>query len=717
LLTWVCLAFTAVAWGVVSQETWEILRQRMDAGNPWGSLEQALFILIVQGMLYGNFVYQLTRLGYLYRHRAHWAAPAAAREAVYDGDAPALLILVPSYKEELAVVRRTLLSAALQDCPNRRVMLLLDDPPDSPDARDQQALAAARRLPRLLQEIFDAAAAPFGEAQREFLARRESGMVDHAAETACVARLYLQAAERVDALAATYPVLDHADRLLHGQVFARAVAAHRDRARSLVRGEPLALQGLQREYRRLAELFRVELDSFERKRYVNLSHESNKAMNLNSYIGLLGRSWRVVARPDGWHLQEGAGGFSQAAADFILTLDADSLVVPEYAATLLAEMRRPGNERLAVAQTPYNAIPGCPGQLERLAGATTDIQYIIHQGLTRYGATFWVGANALLRMAALADIRQETEERGFKMPVFIQDRTVIEDTESSVDLVARGWRLFNYPARLAFSATPPDFGSLLIQRRRWANGGLIILPKLLRCLSGGNLVAGFFQVHYLLSIALVNVGFVILLGHTFETSIASAWLPLTALPYFFLYARDLRHSGYAASDLWRIYALNLLLLPVNLGGVLKSLEQALTGRRIPFGRTPKVSGRTAAPALYVVAEYVLLAACLSLAVIDGQQERWKAAAFHLANGLLLTYAIAAFIGLRGSWEDLRSSLPGLAGSAMPPLGVSPAPAPRPAAASLSGAGRLQPISAAMQTLPRPAPRRRSGAAAAHDVFP
>ena len=33
---------------------------------------------------------------------------------------------------------------------------------------------------------------------------------------------------------------------------------------------------------------------------------------------------------------------------------------------------------------------------------------------------------------------------------------MIEDTESTVDLIDRGWRLYNYPDRLAYSATPPD---------------------------------------------------------------------------------------------------------------------------------------------------------------------------------------------------------------------------------------------------------------------
>ena len=33
---------------------------------------------------------------------------------------------------------------------------------------------------------------------------------------------------------------------------------------------------------------------------------------------------------------------------------------------------------------------------------------------------------------------------------FVHDRTVIEDTESSIDLVEKGWTLFNYPERLSY---------------------------------------------------------------------------------------------------------------------------------------------------------------------------------------------------------------------------------------------------------------------------
>jgi hypothetical protein len=419
-------------------------------------------------------------------------------------------------------------------------------------------------------------------------------------------------------------------------------------------------------YRRLAGLFRVDITCFERKQYVDLPHAPNKAANLNAYLGLLGTQVREIPEERGPFLDvrglADAGARAADAttipnADYVITLDADSLLCPEYALRLVDVMEQPGNETLAVVQTPYSAIPNPPSVLERVAGATTDIQYVIHQGFTWCNATFWVGANALLRKAALDDIRQAEVERGFSVPKYIQDRTVIEDTESTVDLIARGWRLYNYPERLAYSATPPDFGALLIQRRRWANGGLLIVPKLLRYAVTGpirrtHIPELFMRLHYLVSICGVNVSLLLLVLVPFDDGVQSAWLPLTALPYFLLYWRDLRQIGYRNGDIIRVYALNILLLPVNLAGVGKSLHQAVTRQKIPFGRTPKVGDRTATPAFFVLAELLVLTYCLGALGWDVLAARWSHALFSLANALVLGYAIVAFIGVRASAEDL-----------------------------------------------------------------
>src|SRR3569623_835092 len=80
------------------------------------------------------------------------------------------------------------------------------------------------------------------------------------------------------------------------------------------------------------------------------------------------------------------------------------------------------------------------------------------------------------RHTALKEFAVREVERGYPVQRFIQDRTVIEDTESSGDLAVRGWRLYNYPERLAYCVTPPDFGTLIFHCRRWANGGLIFQP-------------------------------------------------------------------------------------------------------------------------------------------------------------------------------------------------------------------------------------------------
>src|SRR5215216_6531716 len=67
------------------------------------------------------------------------------------------------------------------------------------------------------------------------------------------------------------------------------------------------------------------------------------------------------------------------------------------------------------------------------------------------------------------------------------------------------------------SARPPsDFGALVIQRRRWANGGLIIFPRLIELWSGGQspragTLETIIRSHYLLSPALANVGVLLLL--------------------------------------------------------------------------------------------------------------------------------------------------------------------------------------------------------------
>jgi cellulose synthase (UDP-forming) len=667
LYTWVSVAITAIATFLLYKDIFVVLNEKA-LSHSWGHFTQdTIFAAIFLVLIYGNIVYQLARVGYLYRLRQHKRCEGQDTDdlCLLEKTPPLVTILVPSYKEETHIVRQTLLSSALQDYPLRRVVLLIDDPPRPTDPDDLRRLTSARSLPGELQKLFDAAATRYHKAYRQYLERAGEDHLDVSKEFQALSELYEEAANWFHIQAGQYPVQDHTDELFVFLTFTEREKTLRQRARTLFcaaaeDGLRQRLDELSLGYRHLSSLFAVELTSFERKQYVNLSWVSNKAMNLNSYIGLIGKQFNRVVRADGTYLEQTTSDDADLVvpdSSYIVTLDADSLLAPHYVKRLIQIMDRPGNERVAVAQTPYTAVPSPTAVLELIAGATTDVQYIVHQGFTKAHATYWVGANALLRKEALDDIVVYEQERGFTIAKYIQDRTVIEDTESSIDLVVRGWTLFNFPERLSYSATPADFGALLIQRRRWANGGLIILPKLLRHLLRAphrlrTWVEGFMRVSYLTSIAATNLGMLMILTFHADDYVDMVWLPLTALPYYWIYGRDMILMGYRVRDLFRVYALNFLLIPVNLGGVFKSIQQAVTGKQIPFSRTPKARGRTIVPVGYILAGYSLMLYCFMMGSLDLLDRRWLHGLFAIGSAFVLFYASSAFIGFRNSWEDL-----------------------------------------------------------------
>jgi cellulose synthase (UDP-forming) len=624
-----------------------------------------IFSIALLSLFYGNVVYQLTRIGQLKRHANHRDGYSHSESLYERDDGPSVSMLVPSYKEQIPVVMQTVMSACLSEYPNRRITLLLDDPPLCKGA-DLISLSTTRELVLRLNETLTSAADRFRVAECGYRERAASQTIIISLERQIIGSLFEDAATVVEGLGASYaelsePAFAHADRVFAREVIDRLIREHRETAAHFQNGKSLDAARLRVAYRRLASLFAVPITIFERKQFANLSQAPNKAMNLNSYIGLIGRTFSISKRADGASLLletvVAEAEFAVPDADYIITIDADSIILPDYLKKLISIME--ADQGVAIAQTPYSAYPSPPTVLERVAGATTDIQYLVHQGFTAYDATFWVGANAVLRRAALDEIKTMTEERGHLIPVFIQDTTLIEDTGSTIDLAARGWRLHNHPERLAYSATPSDFGALVIQRRRWANGGLIIFARLLELWSRTRsrrpgVLETIIRSHYLLSPALANVGLLLLLVFPFGNEFSSIWFPVAAAPYYLLYGRDLMKTGYRWRDLLRVYALTLLLVPVNLAGVYRSLEQIITGRKSPFSRTPKIKGRTAAPACHLLS----LGALTATAMVSAGANLWSGNllffSFCAINACFFLYGFLSLIGWREAVVDISA---------------------------------------------------------------
>jgi cellulose synthase/poly-beta-1,6-N-acetylglucosamine synthase-like glycosyltransferase/chitodextrinase len=627
--------------------------------------EAVVYLVIVTLLSASALAYLLSRIGYFYRIRTHRRASRATLDHFYDATTPTLTTIIPSYQEDARVIRSTLLSAALQEYPDKRVVLLIDDPyvPKTAAAREQ--LAAARALPREIAQLLAKPASRFARALDEFEASRQREEPLGLGSVIVLAGLYDEAAAWLERLAADQEIIDHTDTFFASEVILRLAGSLRDIAAALVassdEGVVLEQQMFRRLYRRLVWTFRADVSSFERKRYVSLSHEPNKAMNLNSYIGLMGGSYREVQTVTGIALvrsQPMTQHLNIPDPDYVVTLDADSVLLPEYCLRLVHLLEQSEYRDMAIAQTPYSAFPGSATRLERIAGATTDLQHIVHQGLTYYDATFWVGANAVIRKRALDDIVETSHIGDWEIRHYIKDRTVIEDTESTIDLGTHGWRLYNCPERMSYSATPPDFGSLCIQRRRWANGGLLILPKLARQSRARRALGQrtrfgelFLRWNYMASISWSSVSLLILLIFPVRAALISPLLGAVALPYFMAMSSDLRHNGYKRLDVLRVYGLALILLPVNLSGTVSSIVQGLTASKAPFARTPKVRNRTVVPPFFVVAPYLLILLAGFSCYLAYRQHRIGGLAYAAFNVVGTCYAIKAFIGLRNTVVD------------------------------------------------------------------
>lgn len=626
----------------------------------------ALFIVLYAAMLYnvcliGNYVRQL-------RERVPDPEEVAT---IFDKPAPALTVLIPSYKEERFVIWQTMMSAAVSEYPGKRVVLLVDNPPRPTSPEDIEQLAVTRALPGELQQMFDTEAARYAAARADYRARLSAGPADTDAEKQRVADLHDVVADWFDAQAqaltggVALESLAFDLRFFVKTILLAPMQRHRDRAASLRLAPQVTPAEIEHHYAMLDGIFRVEFSAFERKKYVNLSHDSNKAMNLNSYIQLIGKSWREEETEKGLALRECKAGeaatFSVPATDYINTIDADSLMTHDYVSRLVYFLERPENAKVAVAQAPCSSIPGSPIEIERIAGAVIDVQYHTHQGYTSWYASFWVGANAMLRMTALNAIKEDVSTADKTVTIYIQDRTVIEDTESTIDLVQKGWWLYNYPSRMTFSATPSDFGSLLIQRRRWANGGLIILPKLLRYAFRApkslRLLKELFMRFNYLAMTTLSVAVMYLFAfYSFSPRLATPLLIYANIPLLLLYARDLKVCGYRYTDVLRVTSLNLMLLPIITAGVLKQMQQILTGEKVPFARTPKVKDRTGAPAMYYLMELGMICYCAYMCVLKLIEEEYSPAIYAAINLSLLLYALIRYIGVKAMCQDLWAAL-------------------------------------------------------------
>src|SRR5262249_16067454 len=157
---------------------------------------------------------------------------------------------------------QTLIAAALQQSPNRRIVLLIDDPPAPSHRHDADRLTAMRELPAQIETLFAKPRRRAEEALAAYLRRRSHGSLDLRQEITWLTVALRETADFLDGLADVTPLRDHTDQLFVDEILRAPARAHRDRAHALETAPQPDAVDLLLEYRRMGTFVTFEIASF-----------------------------------------------------------------------------------------------------------------------------------------------------------------------------------------------------------------------------------------------------------------------------------------------------------------------------------------------------------------------------------------------------------------------------------------------------------------------
>ncbi len=190
---------------------------------------------------------------------------------------------------------------------------------------------------------------------------------------------------------------------------------------------------------------------------------------------------RYLTRPDREHAK--AGNLNHALgtieADLVAVLDADHIARKDFLRHTLAYFDDP---QVALVQTPqdfYN-LDSFEHQVrggQRLFNEQSVFYRVIAAAKNRWGAAFWCGTGAVVRVEALRSIGG------------VATGTVTEDIHTTIRLHRAGWRAIYHNEVLARGIAARSASEYMLQRRRWATGAMQVLRRE-RPLTGPGLTFG-----------------------------------------------------------------------------------------------------------------------------------------------------------------------------------------------------------------------------------
>jgi cellulose synthase (UDP-forming) len=446
-----------------------LLRQTGFDGAPWPVVDRALSLVGWTVGAIALLCYLAARQGALIRLSEHVRVPRRVLERHFTARQGALTVLVAAGDGAGArtgsnALRASLWSAALQEYPTLRVVLLLDARAE-PSAQ-AEALQIVRRLTDALAEprarfedaLFVLELELAGHHDQPDQLEVTEDLIDALASDYRWAVAWLARQRMAEAVTDRSSAV-FATHTLGGPATAFARIAE-DLDRAISEHIPQTAERMLRLQRRLAWTFSAELEIFDG--------------SLAGYVDQI----------------DAASVGDIAETDYLLTLGPDAQLLSDYCLRSIYFLDEPDHSGVAVFQT-----PSFPQGGPRTGRFFPGLRGLLHRSASRYGASFWVGSTALIRASALGDFRVgrpggvagvpagADAPRGIALPARVgsgPDSLPVPGSVSAVGLGVRGWTLANFPERLSFGPAALGFGSVIVQHRRPLLGDAVLLPRIWR---------------------------------------------------------------------------------------------------------------------------------------------------------------------------------------------------------------------------------------------
>ncbi|HET9608982.1 MAG TPA: bifunctional polysaccharide deacetylase/glycosyltransferase family 2 protein [Acidimicrobiales bacterium] len=265
-------------------------------------------------------------------------------------------------------------------------------------------------------------------------------------------------------------------------------------------------------------------------------------------------------------------GLALAATEVVVMVDGDTVFEPGTLAELVAPFADP-----RVGASSGNAKVANRGSL---LGRWQHIEYVMGFNLDRrllatVGAIPTVpGAAGAFRTAALRQVGG------------VSDDTIAEDTDLTIAVQRRGWRVVHQDEAVAWTEAPSTVGDLWRQRYRWCYGTLQAVWKHRRAVAEGRAIglvglpyALTFQVVVALLAPIVDVAAVYALATSQFRAVGTAWLGFTTAQVL-LAAFAFRLDREPLRPLWAVPVQQVVYRQLMYLVVVQSVATALAGTRL-----------------------------------------------------------------------------------------------------------------------------------------